>query len=150
MFPKKGESMRAQCSRREAAVLCFRGSSGKGGPRWLLGRDGMETEPPVVAEDKTGTERSNYFHRVARSPQAAEAEARQSSRGHTIICFPLRRSSLWSPHHSSKAVSPSCLRIFAALSSLPLRCVLSLLSIYHHPLYYSFCFYFVYGSIPLL
>ena len=89
--------MRAQCSRREAAVLCFRGSSGKGGPRWLLGRDGMETEPPVVAEDKTGTERSNYFHRVARSPQAAEAEARQSSRGHTIICCPLRRSSLWSP-----------------------------------------------------
>lgn len=80
--------MRAQCSRREVAVFCFRGSSGKGGPRWLLGRDGMETEPPVVAEDKTGTERSKYFHRVARSPQAAEAEARQSSGGHTIICFP--------------------------------------------------------------
>lgn len=31
-----------------------------------MGRDGMTTEPPVVAEYRKGTEISRYFHRVAR------------------------------------------------------------------------------------
>ena len=74
----------------------------KRGPRWPLGRDGVATEPPVIAEDKTATERSNYFHRVARpTPPAEGAGARLSDGGHPII-FSQHHCSLQSPHHSSK------------------------------------------------
>lgn len=57
--------MTALSSRREAGVF-FLGGGEQSEKGSQMGRDGMTTEPPVVAEYRKGTEISRCFHRVAR------------------------------------------------------------------------------------